>query len=80
MKHALGISHDEWMPMELPKDESGLLFEDCEPATLFREFAAECIELAQTNPSPEKRALYMKMASMWHQMARRWGGKGQPSP
>ena len=40
--------------MELPKDDSGLLFEDCEPATLFREFAAECIELAQTNPSPEK--------------------------
>ena len=45
--------------MELPKDNSGLLFEDCEPATLFREFAAECIELAQTNPSPEKaRAVY----------------------
>ena len=44
--------------MELPKDNSSLLFEDCEPATLFREFAAECIELAQTNPSPEKRAVY----------------------
>jgi hypothetical protein len=58
--------------MEMPKDNSGLLFEDCEPATLFREFAAECIELAQTNPSPEKRALYMKMAGMWHQMAQRW--------
>ena len=67
------------MPMEMPKDNSGLLFEDCEPATLFREFAAECIELAQTNPSPEKRKLYMQMSSMWHQMAQRWEKKGQPS-
>jgi hypothetical protein len=56
-----------------------LLFEGCEPATLFREFAAECIELAQTNPSPEKRKLYMQMSSMWHQIAQRWEKKGQPS-
>jgi hypothetical protein len=27
---------------------------------------------------PEKRALYMKMAAMWHQMAQRWEKKGQP--
>jgi hypothetical protein len=40
---------------------------------LFREFAAECIELAQS--SPEKRALYMKMASVWFQMAQRWEKK-----
>jgi len=39
---------------------------------LFREFAAECMELAQTVSSPEKRALYMKMASVWFQMAQRW--------
>jgi acid phosphatase class B len=38
----------------------------------FREFAAECIELAQTASSPEKHALYLKMASVWHQMAQRW--------
>jgi len=44
--------------------------------TLFREFAAECMELAQTTPTPEKRALYMKMASLWHQMAQRWEKKG----
>ena len=62
--------------MELPKDNGGLLFVDCEPATLFREFAAECIELAQTNSSPEKRALYVKMASVWHEMAQRWEKKG----
>jgi hypothetical protein len=67
------------MPMETPKDNSGLLFEGCEPATLFREFAAECIELAQTTPSAEKRKLYMQMSSMWHQMAQRWEKKDQPS-
>ena len=58
--------------MEMPKDNSGLLFEDCEPAKLFREFAAESIELAHTIPTPEKRAMYLKMASLWHQMAQRW--------
>jgi hypothetical protein len=31
--------------------EGGLLFEGCEPPTLFREFAAECLELAQTTPT-----------------------------
>jgi len=54
-------------------------YEDCEPSPLFRDFAAECIELAQTASSPEKRALYLKMASVWHQMAQRWEKKGQPS-
>jgi hypothetical protein len=33
------------------------------------------MELAQTNPSPKKRALYLKMASVWHQMAQRWEKK-----
>ena len=31
-------------------------FEGCEPSMLFREFAAECAELAQGTPSPEKRS------------------------
>jgi hypothetical protein len=31
--------------------------------------------LAQTTPTPEKRALYLKMASTWHQMAQRWEKK-----
>jgi hypothetical protein len=57
-----------------------ITFEGCEPSTLFREFAAECMELAQTVSSPEKRALYMKMASVWFQMAQRWEKKSQPSP
>ena len=51
-------------------------FEGLNPPTLFREFAAECMELAQTIPTPEKRSLYMKMASLWHQMAQRWEKKG----
>jgi hypothetical protein len=42
---------------------------------LFREFAAERLDLAQTASSPEKHALYMKMASMWFQMAVRWEKK-----
>jgi acid phosphatase class B len=50
-------------------------FEGCEPSMLFREFAAECIELAQTTSSPEKHALYLKMASVWHQLAQRWENK-----
>ena len=46
----------------MPK-ENGLTFESCEPSTLFREFATECLELARTTSSPEKHALYLKMAS-----------------
>jgi hypothetical protein len=42
---------------------------------LFREFAAECMELTQTASSPEKRSLYMKMASAWFEMAQRWEKK-----
>ena len=59
----------------LEKD-NGITFEGREPSTLYREFAAECMELAQTAPSPEKHALYLKMASVWFQMAQRWEKKG----
>jgi hypothetical protein len=52
-----------------------ITFEGCEPSMLFREFAAECMELAQTASSPEKHALYVKMASVWFQMAQRWEKK-----
>jgi len=58
----------------MPK-ENGLTFKSCESSTLFREFATECIELAQTTPSPEKRTMYLKMASVFHQMAQRWEKK-----
>ena len=53
----------------MPKENNGPTFDGLNPPTLFREFAAECMELAQTTPTPEKRALYLKMASVWHQMA-----------
>jgi len=59
----------------MPKENNELSFERCDPATLFRGFAAECMELAQTIPTTEKRALYLKMASVWHQMAQRWEKK-----
>jgi hypothetical protein len=63
------------MSKKMPKEDNGIVFAGCEPSTLFREFAAECIELAQTASSPEKHALYTKMASVWHQMAQRWEKK-----
>ena len=59
----------------MPKENEEPCFEGLNPPTLFREFAAECMELAQTVHSHEKRALYLKMASVWHQMAQRWEKK-----
>jgi len=56
----------------MPKENNGPEFEGLNPPTLFREFSAECMDLAQTAPTPKKRTLYMKMASVWHQMALRW--------
>ena len=56
----------------MPKENDGPTFEGLNAPMLFREFAAECTELAQSTPTPEKRSLYMKMASLWHQMAQRW--------
>jgi len=63
------------VPKELPKENNGPTFEDVNPPTLFRDFAAECMELAQSTPLPEKRRLYVKMASVWHQMALGWEKK-----
>jgi len=51
------------------------LFEGCEPSTLFRQFAAESIELVRTASSAEKHALYLKLASVCHQIAQRWEKK-----
>jgi hypothetical protein len=56
----------------MPNENKAPTFEGLNPLTLFREFAAECMELAQMTPTPEKRALYLKMASMWFQMVQRW--------
>jgi hypothetical protein len=59
----------------MPKENIGPTFEGLNAPTLFRDFASECMELARTTPTPEKRALYLKMASVWHQMAQRWEKK-----
>ena len=45
----------------MPKENNDPTFEGLNAPTLFREFAAECVELANA-ASPEKRKLYMKMA------------------
>jgi hypothetical protein len=42
------------------------------PGAQFREYAAECVELAQMTRSPEKRKSYLEVARVWHQMALRW--------
>jgi hypothetical protein len=60
----------------MPNENNGPTFEGLDPPTLFREFAAECMQLAKTTLTPEKQALYLKMASVWHQMAQRWENKG----
>src|SRR6516165_9158035 len=82
--HGRSVRNNRWgshkASKKMPKEDNGITFEDCDPSTLFREFAAECMELAKTKSSPEKRALYLKMASVWHQMAQRWETKSQPSP
>jgi len=46
-----------------------------DPAKQFREFAAECVELAQTAHSPQKRDVYLEMARIWREMALRWEKK-----
>jgi hypothetical protein len=48
----------------MPGKNDKITFEGCEPSMLFREFAAECMELAQMASSPEKHAMYLKMASV----------------
>jgi len=60
----------------MPTENNDPVFAGLNVPTLFREFAAECTQLAQAAPTPEKRALYLRMASVWHQFAVRWEKKG----
>jgi len=69
------VSFNDTDAERMPKESNGLEFEGLNAPTLFREFAAECTQLAQATPTPEKRALYLRMASVWHQMALRWEKK-----
>jgi hypothetical protein len=59
----------------MPEKRIALRLRSLKPPALFREFAAECTQLAKTAPTPDKRALYLKMASVWHSMAVRWEKK-----
>jgi hypothetical protein len=59
----------------MPEEDENPIFGGWNPK-LLRELAAECAELARTAASSEKRALYLKMASIWHQMAQRSEKKG----
>ena len=72
LRHLKDVAHRRALAMSKDKEPT---FEDLDPSTLFREFAAECAELAQGTHSAEKRTLYLKMASVWHQMALRWESK-----
>jgi hypothetical protein len=56
------------MPKKSDRPTAGALDNSAEQ---FREHAAECLELAQTTDSPEKRRVYLKIAVAWHQMALR---------
>jgi hypothetical protein len=59
----------------MPKENNDLEFEGLNAPTLFREFAAECMELAQTNP--EKRRAIPENGELWYQMALRWEKKSE---
>jgi hypothetical protein len=57
----------------MPKESSAPITEGLDaPSTQFREFAAECMELARKSPSLEQRMVYLKMACVWHQTTLRW--------
>jgi hypothetical protein len=46
------------------------------PAARFREFTAECLELAQKTSSPKKRRVYLDLARVCFQLALSWEKKG----
>jgi hypothetical protein len=57
----------------VPKEYSKPIAEGLDAAsTQFREFAAECMDLARNSSSLERRMIYVRMASVWHQTALRW--------
>ena len=57
----------------MPKESSEPITEGLGvPSTQFREFAAECVELARKTASLERRVVYLKMASVLHKTALDW--------
>jgi hypothetical protein len=45
------------------------------PAAQFREFTAECLELAQRTRSPEKRLVYLDLARVCFKLGERFGSR-----
>ena len=69
-----GIFHKADAEKVCRKKTTGLTFEGLN-AALFRKFATECMELARRTRSPDQRALFLEMASMWQQLEQRWAAK-----
>ena len=61
-----------WSLSMLKEKNGEPTFEGLVLSTLFREFAAEYMELARKSPSLEQRMVYLNMASAWHHTAVRW--------
>jgi hypothetical protein len=53
------------------KNPPALLISDTS-SKQFREFAAECMELARCSTSLEQRTMHLKMANHWHKTALHW--------
>lgn len=59
----MSVARDNILPPEEAPDAS---------SKLFREYAAEFVELARNATSADQRFLYLKMANIWQETAIRW--------
>jgi hypothetical protein len=59
----MSVERDNILPPEAAPDAS---------SKLFREYAAEFVELARNSTSADQRFLCLKMANIWQETAIRW--------
>ena len=59
----MSAERDDFLPPEEAPDAS---------SKLFREYAAEFVELARNATSADQRFLYLKAANIWQETAIRW--------
>ena len=59
----MSVERDNILPPEEAPDAS---------SKLFREYAAEFVELARSAASADQRFLYLKAANLWQETAIRW--------
>jgi hypothetical protein len=59
----MSVKHDDVLPPEEAADAS---------SKLFREYAAEFLELARNATSADQRFLFLKMANLWQETIIRW--------